>query len=87
MANNISVDGNVTVGGNQTLTGNLTVAGSLSYFGVGVATQATLVAAVVTTGTVTTGFGFSTTTQGNAIIAAVNSILATMKTFGLMATT
>jgi hypothetical protein len=95
MANNIAVDGKIVGEGTETLpsptlTGTISIGAvtdTVGFYGVTPAAQASLVAAVATTGVVTTGFGFSTTTQGAALIAAVNSILASLKTVGLMATT
>ena len=73
-----------------TMTGTISVGratDTVGFFGVGAATQASVVSALATTAVATTGFGFTTTAQGNAVVAAVNSILASLKTFGLMATT
>jgi len=58
----------------------------VSFYGAAPVVQAVTVAAVVTTGVATTAFGFTTTAQAIALIAAVNSILAALKTAGLMAT-
>jgi hypothetical protein len=45
----------------------------------------TLVADVATTGaTNTTPYGFTTAAQANALVAAVNSVLAILKAHGLM---
>ncbi|WP_016744382.1 hypothetical protein [Rhizorhabdus wittichii] len=49
------------------------------------ANRAALVSAVATTGTTNaTPYGFTTAAQGDALVAAVNSILAALKAQGIM---
>lgn len=49
------------------------------------ANRAALVSAVATTGTTnTTPYGFTTAAQGDALVAAVNSILVALKAQGIM---
>jgi hypothetical protein len=84
MANNVSIDGKLTVGGAQF---GLTATSLVGFYGVAPSAQAAVVAAITTTQLTTTAFGFTTTAQANALIAAVNSILVALKAYGLMATT
>lgn len=62
--------------------------GAVSVYGAPPGAQASVVAAITTTQLLATtaSFGFVTTAQANTLIAAVNSILAAIKTAGLMAT-
>lgn len=84
MANNLTIDGKLTVADVQL---GLNSTDLVGFYGVAPAAQVAAVAAITTTQLTTTTFGFTTTAQANNLIAAVNSILAALKTFGLMATT
>ncbi len=47
--------------------------------------QSTIAAVATTAATTTTPWGFTTSTQANAIVSDVNAILAALKTYGLIA--
>lgn len=84
MANNLFVDGKLTAAKAQV---GLTATDTIGFYGAAPVAQAAVVAAITTTQLTTTAFGFTTTAQANALIAAVNSILVALKAYGLMATT
>jgi hypothetical protein len=58
----------------------------LAFWGAVPVTQPTVLAAITTTQPTATVFGFTTTAQFNNLIAAVNTIIANMKSIGMMAT-
>lgn len=90
MANNLVIDGNLTVIGTQTLSGNVAVGDAatdtVGFYGAVPVVQPSVLAAITTTQPTATVFGFTTTAQFNLLIAAVNTLIADMKTLGLMAT-
>lgn len=58
----------------------------VSFYGATPVAQPAVTAAITTTQPTATVFGFTTTAQFNALIAAVNTLIANQKTLGLMAT-
>lgn len=58
----------------------------ISFYGATPVVQPSVLSAVTTTQPTATVFGFTTTAQFNALISAVNTIIANLKTLGLMAT-
>lgn len=58
----------------------------VAFYGATPAAQPAVLAAVTTTQPTATVFGFTTTAQFNALISAVNTLIANQKTLGLMAT-
>ena len=63
----------------------LTSAEKISLYGVTPVTQAATVTGPATTACSLAGYGFATTTQADAIVSAVNSILTTLKNIGVLA--
>lgn len=58
----------------------------VSFYGAAPTAQVAVLAAITTTQPTITVFGFATTAQFNNLIAAVNTLIANQKTYGLMAT-
>lgn len=58
----------------------------LSFYGAVPVVQPVVLASITTTQPTATVFGFTTTAQFNALIAAVNTLIANQKSLGLMAT-
>ncbi len=83
MANNLYVDGKITAG---TSAIGLNATSTVGFYGAAPAAQPAVLTAVTTIQPSVTTFGFTTTAQFNALIAAVNTLIANMKTLGLMAT-
>lgn len=73
----------------QNITGGQIGASStatVGFYGASVTTQPATVASVTTTGaTSSTPFGYTTSTQADAIVTALNSVIAKLKTLGLIA--
>lgn len=58
----------------------------VSFFGASVTTQPTAISTVTTTGSTTSEpFGYTTSTQADALVTAVNSIISKLQTLGLTA--
>ncbi len=58
----------------------------ISFYGTTAVAQPATIAAVGTTASqVTTPIGFTTTTQADAIVTSLNSVIAALKTLGLIA--
>lgn len=57
----------------------------IGFYGATAVVRPTAATAVTTTGTVSTAgiFGFTTSTQANAVITALNTVIATLTTLGL----
>ncbi len=83
MANNVYIDGKLTA---VTTAIGLNATNTVGFYGAAPAAQPAVLAAVTTIQPSVTSFGFTTTAQFNALIAAVNTLVANMKTLGLMAT-
>ena len=90
MANNLSIDGTLTVTGATTYSGSVSIGDSaadlIAFYGAAPVAQPAVLSAVTTTQPTATVFGFTTTAQFNALIAAVNTLIANQKTLGFMAT-
>lgn len=72
---------------NPTLTGTIKVGGvsdTVGFYGAAPVAQMASIAAITTTQPTLTVFGFTTTAQFDALINAVNQIIADLKTAGLM---
>jgi hypothetical protein len=75
-------DGNVNEAVNVGVSG-----GTISFFGETAVAQQTAVTAVATTAATSTtnAFGYTTSTQADAIVTAVNAIITRLKNLGLTA--
>lgn len=93
--NNTVIGGTTAVAGTFT---TLTATGSaallnastdtLGFYGATVTTQPAAVDSVTTTGadSTTNAYGYTTAAQADAIVTSLNSVIAKLKTLGLMAT-
>lgn len=60
--------------------------GKVGFYGTTEATQPSTIAAVATTAATTaTPYGYTTSTQADAIVTALNSVIAALKTLGFVA--
>lgn len=58
----------------------------ISFYGTTAAAQPSTIASVTTTAATTaTPYGYSTSTQADAIVSALNSVVAALKTLGIIA--
>lgn len=78
---------NATVGATTPLAGTFTTLTATGKFGANgkTAVSAAATVAAVSTGTLQSGFGFSTSAQLVTAITAINSILTALKNAGIMA--
>ena len=78
---------NSVIGGTTPLAGTFTTLTASGKFGVNgqAAVSAAATVAAVSTGTLQSGFGFSTSAQLVTAITAINSILTALKDAGIMA--
>ncbi len=73
-------------GGNLVKVGNTTT-DTIAFYGVAGATQASTISAVATTASssTTNAFGYTTSTQADAIVSALNSVITALKNIGVVA--
>lgn len=83
----VSISGAAYVGGGspQFIGGSAT--SEIGFYGASATTQPATVTSVTTTAaTSTTPYGYLTSTQADAVVTSLNSVIAKLKTLGLIAT-